>query len=482
MTAKSYLPAAAAFFTASVLTLGTLYAGVLSSALAVPPWLWLFLLGSALESAYYAAYFLTPRTPWSVRLVELAVWLVPLYFLSGRSWADSLWPAFLTFVSWLTARGYGSQLVTMERVADVLGDQAASTVSWEYESLTSSSNDLAIGFFWRRLIVFGLGIAVLAVASHGRTAAEPSSLALALRLAANLAVISGLALQAGAYLFRLEILWSYAQAVVDGSLTRLWFRNLGLVLLVLLLVVNLAPVNYSPLTAETVGKWASRLFQQEVDMTAFQESAGQESPSLPRGEQEWVEPEEPGLAAVILAVLILFLFGSLVMMVLAALGFLLLYFTRTEIDRLRGVPRLAVEIYLAVRRAAAQLWMLLRRIKASLPTTGGGAAGQKVSELGQETSSRQLRPWGRNVRALLRRIAAQAGKKGLPFRPSYTAWEYAQVLKGSLRQEEGLIQRFFQGYHQVRYGPEEMDGTEEEQLLEVGTEILKKIEEWEGER
>lgn len=280
-----------------------------------------FLLGSALESAYYAAYFLTPRTPWSVRLVELAVWLVPLYFLSGRSWADSLWPAFLTFVSWLTARGYGSQLVTMERVADVLGDQAASTVSWEYESLTSSSNDLAIGFFWRRLIVFGLGIAVLAVASHGRTAAEPSSLALALRLAANLAVISGLALQAGAYLFRLEILWSYAQAVVDGSLTRLWFRNLGLVLLVLLLVVNLAPVNYSPLTAETVGKWASRLFQQEVDMTAFQESAGQESPSLPRGEQEWVEPEEPGLAAVILAVLILFLFGSLVMMVLAALGF-----------------------------------------------------------------------------------------------------------------------------------------------------------------
>jgi hypothetical protein len=34
----------------------------------------------------------------------------------------------------------------------------------------------------------------------------------------------------------------------------------------------------------------------------------------------------------------------------------------------------------------------------------------------------------------------------------------------------------------VRYGPEEMDGTEEEQLLEVGTEILKKIEEWEGER
>lgn len=75
-----------------------------------------------------------------------------------------------------------------------------------------------------------------------------------------------------------------------------------------------------------------------------------------------------------------------------------------------------------------------------------------------------------------------SGKKGLPFRPSYTAWEYAQVLKGSLRQEEGLIQRFFQGYQQVRYGPEEMDGTEEEQLLEVGTEILKKIEEWEGER
>jgi len=229
VTAKSYLPAAAAFFTASVLTLGTLYAGVLSSALAVPPWLWLFLLGSALESAYYAAYFLTPRTPWSVRLVELAVWLVPLYFLSGRSWADSLWPAFLTFVSWLTARGYGSQLVTMERVADVLGDQAASTVSWEYESLTSSSNDLAIGFFWRRLIVFGLGIAVLAVASHGRTAAEPkflgSSAEVGRQPGGNQRFGSpGWCLP----ILRLEILWSYAQAVVDGSLTRLWFRNLGL--------------------------------------------------------------------------------------------------------------------------------------------------------------------------------------------------------------------------------------------------------------
>ena len=48
----------------------------------------------------------------------------------------------------------------------------------------------------------------------------------------------------------------HTQAVVDGSLTRLWFRNLGLVLLVLLLVVNLA-LSIILLTAETVGKWAS---------------------------------------------------------------------------------------------------------------------------------------------------------------------------------------------------------------------------------
>ena len=126
MSVKGYLPALAGIFSASVLLLGALYAGLFAPALAVPPWLWAFLLGSAVESAYFAAYLLSPRTPWTVRLLELGFWLVPLYFLAGRSWRF-LWLGGLTFLSWLLGRDYGAQLRDMERVADLLGDQAAST-------------------------------------------------------------------------------------------------------------------------------------------------------------------------------------------------------------------------------------------------------------------------------------------------------------------------------------------------------------------
>ena len=62
MKIKGFLPAWASLFSFSVVALGAQYLSLLFPTLAVPLWLWPFLLFSALQSAYYATYYLSKRT------------------------------------------------------------------------------------------------------------------------------------------------------------------------------------------------------------------------------------------------------------------------------------------------------------------------------------------------------------------------------------------------------------------------------------
>ena len=481
MTAKGYLPALAGVFTASALYLCAQYLSLLFAPLTLPSWLWLFVLASALESAYYAAYFLGPRTPFTVRLLELALWLVPIFLLAGRELSVFLWPALLTLVSWLVARGWGMQLVRMEKVADVLGDQAASTVSWEYESLTSrGQDDLALGFFWRRLLGFGAVVVTLATLVY-RSGLVEGSLSVLLKLQATVAGASGLALLGGAYLFRLQILWSYAKAVVDPGLTRAWFRNLALILLFVVALVHLAPVNYSPITAETVAGLAARLFQPKIELPQLEEPVPGEGPSLSWAEQAVPQPEDLGIMGLALAIAAFLLLVLFVTVLLAAFGFIVIQLTKGELERLRGLPKLAVEIYAALRRAAAKVLAALRGLRISLPLGRRvKLPGMRPPGGGEQPSRRRFLSLDKGVRALLRRIARQAGKKGLRFRASQTPREFGQLLQGKLEHSEELVEQFFQGYHLARYSGRQLSGAQEEEVVAAGTELLQRIQTWEG--
>ena len=100
---------------------------------------------------------------------------------------------------------------------------------------------------------------------------EGSHRAWQLKLRGGSARCAGLTLQGGAYLFRRQMLWSCAKAEPDPARPSVWMRNLGLILLALLVLVFLAPVDYSPLTAETIGRLVMGLLQRGWEMPVPQE-------------------------------------------------------------------------------------------------------------------------------------------------------------------------------------------------------------------
>lgn len=117
---------------------------------------------------------------------------------------------------------------------------------------------------------------------------------------------------------------------------------------------------------------------------------------------------------------------------LAAFGFIVIQLTKGELERLRGLPKLAVEIYAALRRAAAKVLAALRGLKISLPLGKRvKLPGMRPPGGGEQPSRRRFPSLDKGVRALLRRIARQAGKKGLRFRASQTPRSLGSCSRGS---------------------------------------------------
>lgn len=474
MKLKRFLPAVAGVFTFAVIALGGLYLNLLYPRLAVPSWLYPLVLVSALESAYYASFYLNSRTPMMVRIIELAIWLIPAYFFAGRVLNDFLWPALLIFTSWLMARGFGSQFVKMERVADQLGDQAASTVSWEYESLASKKYDsLPMEYFWWRFFGTGLVLVILAILVHRHNLAILGSTGFKLRLFGSLAVASGLTLQAGAYLFRLQVLWSCAKAKVNPELTRSWFLNLGVVLLLLLLVVNFAPVNYSPITADRLGELFNNLIEHDLKMPMpFTEQSPQTSPQ-PHAEEMPKYSEEMGLGAIVYGIFILLMVAGSALIILLALGLVLASLLKTELERLKGLPKLAVQIYLGLRDAIREFLSAIRKLKSTLVLQK--SASKESQRLVMKNKIEKIQPDPKGVRAMFRRIARTAAKKGVVLHPAQTAREYSQNLNENLLGSQDSVSEFVCGYHQVRYSNRELSSSEQKRLLMVGTKIIEEI-------
>jgi len=481
MKTKGLLPALAALFSLAIVSILGRYIVLLFPGLDVPFWLGFIMFFAALESAYFSAYYLSPRTPFLVRLFELVLWLGPLYFLAGR--ALDVFATYSAFVlcTWLMARGYGSQLAYMERVADYLGDQGASTVTWEYESLESGdATKGSILYFWQRLLVFGALIALLAIACRSTGVRVMGGELAFLRAMGTIAVVSGLALQACAYLFRLQILWNHAKADVNPVLGQIWVRTLLTLLLCTMLVVNVAPVDYWPLTAARIAEIMRGFVFHSPDPLIEMESSGgnsqQEMEVLAFSEEIATGPWGIILAATIFAIMIV-----VGLLFLGIIGFIITQILGAEIERLKGLPRLAVQIYRGMQSAFGQLLHGARKIRSYLQVS---SQRQRPSLPGDDLSrnpTHKRRPLLKNVRAMFRQIAKEAGRRGLYYRPSLTVWEYGEILHDKLPQGKEAVGEFFSGYQEVRYSDHNVTNSEEQRLLEVGAEIIENIENLKGE-
>ncbi|HHT91187.1 MAG: DUF4129 domain-containing protein [Bacillota bacterium] len=478
MKIKGFLPAWASLFSFSVVALGAQYLSLLFPTLAVPLWLWPFLLFSALQSAYYATYYLSKRTPWLLCLIELALWMVPVYFLSGRVMQVFVWNAFGIFACWIMARGYGSQFVFMERVADYLGDQGASTVSWEYESLSSNDSlHVPMTYFWWRLWGCAFFLAILAIVVHNRDVQLDALVTWRLRVLGSMAVASGLALQAGSYLFRLQILWGYAKADVSASLRGVWIRNLGIVLLLGVLLVNLAPVDYWPLTAARMGEIIRRLATREFTISLEPLDSPERLPSAGGPPAMGFPQQAAGPWGVLLALLIALLVGGMALVILVVLGFVLVNLIGGELERLKGLPRLAVQVYAGLRDALRTLMGSLRTLGADLKWKASSKKQTGSQEFSPKTGfARRSAPLPKGVRAMFRRIAKVSARKGLAFHPAQTASEFGQVLHKHLPSAKNSVEGFFSGYQTVRYSKQSLSAAAKEHLLQLGEEIIKEID------
>ena len=483
MNLKGLLPALAAIFSFAVVSMCSRYINLLFPTFDLPFWLTFFMLPSALESAYFGAYYLNQRTPFLVRLVELGLWLGPLYFLSGRDLGVFGIYSALVFSTWVIARGYGSQVAFMERVADFLGDQGASTVNWEYESLGSeNSTSGPMGYFWRRLYFFGALIALLAIVCRATGINVTGAEMVYLRVIGSIAVASGLALQGGAYLFRLQILWSYAKADVSPALGQAWARGLLALLLLVVLVVNVAPVDYWPMTAQRISE-SVRSFDLKGPILSPPQTESSEGASG-QERQDLVLPEETtiGLWGFLVAVAVFIVFAGLGLLFLAILGFMVTQMLGVELERLKGLPRLAAQVYRGMQSALGRLFYGARRIKTYLQAP---TQKQRLKGLGEtfvEKRVRERRPRLKNVRAMFRRIAKEAGRRGLIFHPSLTAREYGKLLDHNLPDAEPAVDEFIAGYQKVRYSNFKINQSDEERLLAVGAEIVEEIENLEGDK
>ena len=258
-------------------------------------------------------------------------------------------------------------------------------MSWEFKALESQGQSPAVEFFWRRLAGFGLLMAVLASAAYRRGLVEGSHLAWQLKLLGGIALCAPALLCQGGASFSGSRCSACARRNLIPALPRVWMRNLGLILLALLVLVYLAPVDYSPLTAETIGRLVMGLLQRGWEMPVPQERSAGERPQFPQEEATYGEPQGLDVAGLVFLIISFLLLAIFTAIILAVVGFILVELTKAEVERLRGLPKLAAAAYAALRKALAEL--------SRAPAPGQTPATQ---------ARRPPGPWG-GAKGLLRR-------------------------------------------------------------------------------
>ena len=477
------LPLVGAIFAAAVGSILGQYIALFYRGWAFPGWLFPILLVFALESMYYSVYVLSPRTPFTWRLFELGamVVLIELCLRATRSvtypwWAlwrsaadlDFIIPFALAVFVWGTAGGFGYKLARITKVRDELGDQAAATLSWEYDSIAmkAPNTTLPVEYFLFRLMGFGFLGACLAVAArrsgHYQSMSQREQFVLfALHV---LALTCGLLLQGGAYLHRLTVIWQHINVPYPRQLLNGWLRNLVIVCLGVAVLVSIMPVDFSPITYDNISGGIARLLMRMFDGPPQRAREQAESPDPGTPPVPWVQPEEgePPFWAGLLAVLyMLFIWGFTLLALVIGLGFLLITLVHGELERLRGLPRAAAQFFLAVQESVRQLVQFvlrhMQRVKerVRIPKTRP-AAPWELEAPRPDRRGRQETAAVRDIRGAFRQLLQEAAGAGIPARAGETPGEFGSRLGEALPECGRDILEFMASYHMARYSRREL--------------------------
>ncbi|NLY30847.1 MAG: DUF4129 domain-containing protein [Firmicutes bacterium] len=480
------LPLLAVVFTLSILLLARQYLAVLAPAVYIPGWLvaaWGLL---ALESVYAAGFHLRLRTPISLRILEFALMLLPVYwglwaggigqsysFLSSKSFGDPqlLVPLGLAVFAWGFARGYGIVFAGLGDIARDVGDQGAATFSWETESYFSDyrigrERSRAVDYFTRRLLFYAFLIclfdALVIEAFPDRLTAMPNWRG-ATGFVVVLMLFSGLVLQACVYLYRLHSIWREVGISVQGDLSKQWlWASLAFVSLVIALALIL-PWGVSPfdftaamgmMTRWLEGGFKMPVPQQGIEQPAFVPPV--RKPPMEAGSGSW-------LAAALYLALMLLLTLLVLGVALAIIGLVIIGFLQEEWERLPALLRLPVYIYLWVKETAAQLMAVLaagaaegkklvgRLRQAGSRLTSAVHKEEKDSRKGSSPSTPAL-----YIRHLFVLMVEDAKQGGLSPKVDHTPLEYAEDLAKHLGKGQEDLEEFTEYYLKARYSREEL--------------------------
>lgn len=478
MPMKKTIPFWASLFLVSNFVLAGKYLSILYPSFNLPFWLALLMFLTALESSYFATFFLTRQTPFLVIILEFGLFLVPIYLISGGIGVKFFLSSAILFLTWVGARSYGHQILTMERQTDYLADQGASTVSWEYESLSSRETEfLPMEYFWGRFLALSLFVAILAVIVRSKNLPIEPWLQLRLNLLGAFMIGSGLVLQGTAYLLRLQILWKHAQTPVDQGLSQVWLKNLKVFSLLLVIVLCIIPVDYSPLTAAKLGGYLQSLGQSnEVVMPPI---PAEPNPQVFNEQMEApMEMGEPNFVGFFMAFTLFLILVSLAIMLVFVAGYVVTLLAKGELERLKGLPKLAATVYLSLSEQFKKWFHQLRKLNFK-PSLGDydreRFLAQGASWL-EPLKIKRKRDKPNDLRAMYRLLWRQGKKMGFLVRQGTTPAEYGQILQEQLPQEQGQVAEFLRGYHKTRYGLQDLMPREKEYFLAKGKEVIEQIE------
>ena len=505
MKLQRIVPCLAALFSFFVVSLAGQYLSLLCKGWIFPLWLFPVILFFSFESAYFSTFFLTPRTPMTVRLLEIGAVFCTVYGLSrlkgsayGYEWFDLLQavsdpqvllPLVLTLAVWLMAGGYGRKFVEIHKLRDQLGDQSASTVSWEYESLEGKdygASPMPMEYFFWRLFGYGLLIGILAVAASrtGAMADVSSRYKFTLVLLGVGGLGVGLVLQGAVYLYRLETIWSYTGARVSEGFQMGWFKSLAIFVMGVLVIVSFVPINYSPITFDRLSQWVMGVIERMEPFPIME--GGFRSDSPPPSVEEMVEwegvEEEPSFwFALVMFLYFLLVVGGIGLLLLLAVGFMVVLLAKDELDKLKGLPHLAVRIYSAFIGAVREGWLFLSSLWRS-----GQQVFRKYTLSPLDTSADELRRQGTgntakpsgqalHIRQMFRRIVQTGREAGIKMSPEQTPQEYGEVLQEQFPTVDREVRIFFAAYNEVRYGERVLHSDRKKHIMEQGKRIVRQI-------
>ncbi len=445
---------------------------------------WLMALGAiiALESVYAIGVHLRLRTPMSLRLLEFVLVMGLVYgflrwdgygqgyrFLSTALWNDhmTLLPLLVAAAAWFLARGYGQTFVWLGDIARDVGDQGAATFSWETESLLSDyqvSRDRAraMSYFTRRFLFYASAICVssaIVIESFPHRLQDLQGWNVATNLATIGFLLSGMLLQTSVYLYRLQVIWEEVGVRANRELPRQWlWSSLSFVALVLL-IAALVPATLSPFsvtrTMETLATWIGT----GLDFTLpGREAVGQSGYSPSRERLGPMENVNPSWLVGLFYLAVSFIWALLIAgIVIGVLGLVLFMFFQEEWERLHGMLRVPIYVYLWVKETVLQVLRLcrvsVRRGKALLQrlpqmrSTGDtNSSGEKEQLRGPPPSAPAL-----YIRHLFALLIETFSRHGIGPRQSETPLEYSVSMGNRLSEAQAEVRLLTEYYLQARY-------------------------------